>query len=337
MNSIDTNDPSPRELLEATCESAAVDFKAGLDVENKGEWLEVLKDILAMANSGGGVILFGLDDSANPTGTDIAPILDYDASRIGDKLRKYTGMNFGGFSLFPVSRGAAQLAGIRITASPAPIVFTADGQYNNAAGQERFAFRQGTVYFRHGAKSEPGTTEDLRAFVERELERIKNSWLTGIRQVVEAPPGAVVSVGLPFQARSEGTMDRVRLVADNDAVGVVLMDPNNTHPFRQKEVVAEVNRRLADGAQITAHDLLGIRRLYLIDSNRSFRYKPNTGCGQYSEAFVQWVVDQIRQTAEFLARLRACHHQWLLDQNARRATTLPACPAVALSVHRKTT
>ncbi len=319
MTATDTNDHLLRAALEATCETGAVDFKAGLDVDNKGEWLEVLKDIVAMANSGGGVILFGLDDFANPTGSDVAPILDYDGPRIGDKLRKYTGMNLGGFTLFPLKRGAAQLTGIRIIASPAPLVFTADGQYTNANGQERFAFRQGTAYFRHGAKSEPGTTDDLRGFVERELERVKAGWLSGIRQVVEAPPGAVVSVGLPIQAPSEGTIDRVRLVADSDAVGVVLMDPNKTHPYRQKDVVAEVNRRLTGGVQISAHDLLGIRRLYQTDSNRSYRYKPNTGCGQYSEAFIQWIVDQITQTAEFLAQLRARHHQWLIKQNRHKA------------------
>ncbi len=315
-----------RAQLDAVCESAAVDFKAGLDVDSKGEWLEVLKDIVAMANSGGGIILFGLDDSGNPTGTDVAPILDYDVSRISDKLRKHTGLNVGGITLLPVTRGAAQLASIRITASPAPIVFTTDGQYINATGQERFAFRQGSVYFRHGAKSEPGTTDDLRAFVERELDRVKKSWLSGIRQVVEAPAGAVVSVGLPIQAPSEGTIDRVRLVADADATGVVLMDPNKTHPYTLQEVVAEVNRRLANQAQISKYDLLGIRRLYQIDANKAYRYKPKTGSGQYSEAAIQWIVDQVTADPEFITKLRARHHEWVTQQHARRQQAAPPPP-----------
>ncbi len=327
MTATDTNDPSLRALLDATCETAAVDFKACLDVENKGEWLEVLKDFVAMANSGGGLILFGLDNSANPTGSNVAPILDYDVSRIGDKLRKYTGTNFGGFTLFPVSRVAAQLAGIRIAASPTPLVFTADGQYTNAVGQERFAFRQGVVYFRHGAKSEPGTTDDLRAFLERELERVKNSWLSGIRQVVEAPAGAVVSVGLPSQATPEGNADRVRLVADPEAVGVVLMDPNKTHPYTLRDVVAEVNRRLARGVQITVYDLLGIRRLYAIDSNKVYRYKPKTGSSQYSDALIQWIADQVNAASAFLATLRERHHEWVTQRNARRQKAAPAPPA----------
>ena len=46
--------------------------------------------------------------------------------------------------------------------------------------KQKTAFSAGTVYFRHGAKSEPGTSEDLRASLERELDRIRSSWLDGI-------------------------------------------------------------------------------------------------------------------------------------------------------------
>jgi hypothetical protein len=244
-------DPLLAKALEAVGETPDVDFKSSLDVDNKGQWLEVLKDLAAMANSGGGVILFGLDDSGNPTGSNVSPILNYDTARIGDKLCKYTKVHFGGFTLFPVQRGRIQIAGIRVSASTVPLVFTADGQYLNEYGQERFAFRQGTVYFRHGSKSEPGTSDDLRAFVEREVERVKASWLHGIRQVVEAPPGAVVSVGLPIQA---ATLARVRLVADANAPGVVLIDPNTTHPHRLREVVSEVNQRLGDGTHMALCD-----------------------------------------------------------------------------------
>ena len=303
--------------LEATCEDATIDFKAALDVENKGEWLEVIKDVVAMANSGGGVILFGLDDSCNPTGANVDAILAYDASRIGDKLRKYTGIPFGDFALLPAQRRTTELAAIRVCVSRTPLVFTADGQYVNEHGQERFAFRQGTVYFRHGAKSEPGTSTDLRAFVDRELERVRNSWLAGIRQVVEAPPGAVVTVGLACGAPAEGIAGRVRLVADPDATGVVLMDPNRTHPFRLKEVVSEVNQRLPDAVRVSSHDILGCRRLYQTDSNPSFRYKPNTGSGQYTEAFIVWIAELINQSPEFLPELRARHHLWVIDPDSR--------------------
>ncbi|KGC45144.1 AlbA family DNA-binding domain-containing protein [Burkholderia pseudomallei] len=38
-------------------EAADVDFKSALDVSATGEWHELIKDIAAFANSGGGYIL----------------------------------------------------------------------------------------------------------------------------------------------------------------------------------------------------------------------------------------------------------------------------------------
>jgi len=49
----------------------------------------------------------------------------------------------------------------------------------------RNVFSVGTVYFRHGAKSEPGTSDDLRQFLEREIEATRRTWLDGIAKVVE--------------------------------------------------------------------------------------------------------------------------------------------------------
>lgn len=41
--------------LKAKRESKHVDFKSSFDEESPGEWCELVKDIVAMANSGGGV------------------------------------------------------------------------------------------------------------------------------------------------------------------------------------------------------------------------------------------------------------------------------------------
>src|SRR5205085_2231032 len=48
--------------------------------------------------------------------------------------------------------------------------------------------------FRHGAKSEPGTSEDLRGALERELEHVKGFWLDGIGKVMAAPAGSTVQI-----------------------------------------------------------------------------------------------------------------------------------------------
>lgn len=83
-----------QKALSASTESAEIDFKRGLSVDKKSDWLEVIKDIVAMANSGGGVILFGIEDDGTPNGIDCAPIIAFDSARIGDKLFKLTKCHF---------------------------------------------------------------------------------------------------------------------------------------------------------------------------------------------------------------------------------------------------
>src|SRR4051812_20787972 len=100
--------------LQARAESTAVDFKRSFDPANKGEWIEVIKDIAAFANSGGGALLFAVDNEGNPTGFACRAILDFDTARIADKLRKYTGTNLGDLAVFKRERDGYSIAGLSV-------------------------------------------------------------------------------------------------------------------------------------------------------------------------------------------------------------------------------
>lgn len=47
--------------LSAKRESKHIEFKHSFDPTSMGEWCEVINDIVAIANSGGGIIVFGLE------------------------------------------------------------------------------------------------------------------------------------------------------------------------------------------------------------------------------------------------------------------------------------
>lgn len=59
------------ELLEkglaAKRESKFVEFKESFDPKDSGDWCEIAKDIVAIANTGGGIILIGLSNVGGPT------------------------------------------------------------------------------------------------------------------------------------------------------------------------------------------------------------------------------------------------------------------------------
>jgi hypothetical protein len=170
-------------IANAESETADLDFKSAFDPTSNGDWCELVKDIVAFANSGGGCIAFGVNNDGSPANGDLAPIRKVDPATVVDKIRKYTDQHFANFSFSAATRQDGDVVALIIQGVSMPIVFAATGNYD-IGGKQKNAFVQGTIYFRHGAKSEPGTTEDLRAALEREVDRVRSSWLDGIHKVV---------------------------------------------------------------------------------------------------------------------------------------------------------
>src|SRR6185312_11769044 len=106
--------------------------------------VELVRDIAALANSGGGVIVFdgvaGLDEEA-----------------VHEQLERYVEPDFEGFSVEPIARdgGRPSVAVVVEGARNTPLVFTRAGRSG-----EHVAFARGGLYFRHGAKSEAATGDD---------------------------------------------------------------------------------------------------------------------------------------------------------------------------------
>jgi hypothetical protein len=285
-------------------ETAEVDFKASFNPAASQDWCELIKDIVAMANSGGGVVVLGVNDDGTPASADLAPIHKLDPATIVDKIKKYTGQQYAGFSLLPGSRRGSPAFALAVSGSPMPIVFTSPGTYDVGGGKQKTAFSQGTVYFRHGAKSEPGNSDDLRAVLERELDRVRSSWLDGIAKVVTAPVGATVSV-VPDEVHLTGSESgtAVRLVNDDAAPAFKAMRTDLLYPYRQKELVKRVNDILGIPT-ITAHDVYCVRKAHGVDDQPNFFYKPQFSSPQYSDAFADWIVEQYRADAEFFQKAK---------------------------------
>ncbi|MBP9501473.1 MAG: hypothetical protein KBF17_04855 [Candidatus Promineofilum sp.] len=82
----------------------------------------------------------------------------------------------------------------------------------------------------------------------------------------------------------------LRLIDDPSAPAYYAVPIDVTHPFRQKEVVREVNSRLNGSKIINSHHILCIRRVYDIETNPTFCYKQNYATPRYSQAFVDWIL-----------------------------------------------
>lgn len=289
---------------EAEKESAELDFKAAFDTTAQQDWCEFIKDTIAMANSGGGMVVFGVNDDGAPATGDLEKVQTLDPATVVDKIEKYTDQHFANFSFCNGSRRGAPVIVLVVSSVSIPIVFTAPGTCEVGGGKQKTAFSKGTVYFRHGAKSEPGTSEDLRAALTRELDRIRSSWLDGITKVVTAPVGATISV-LPGEVQLSGAEGAtgVRLVNNEDAPAFKAIRTDLLYPYRQKELVARVNELLV-GPKISAHDVYCVRKAHGIDAQPNFFYRPQFSSPQYSEAFAEWMAGQYRDDADFFLKAR---------------------------------
>lgn len=181
------------------------------------------------------------------------------------------------------------------------MVFIQPGTYDIGNGKQKTAFGKGTIYFRHGAKSEPGNAKDLRECIDREIENIRKSWLGNIRKIVKAPHGYHVNILPPEVVESSiPTATPIRIVDDPTAPAYHKIEPDQTHPYRQKEIVQLVNQKLGGRKKITAYDIYCVRRIHSVDqSMSSFYYKSKFASPQYSDAFVYWLVEQYEKNRLF--------------------------------------
>ncbi len=303
--------PAHERALNATRESKTVDFKSRFDPGSEAECVEFVKDLVAMANSGGGVILIGIQDDASPSRADVSSVLALDPAHLTDKIFRYTGEHFSGFAIRDAIRDGSAIAIVEVRESEELLVFIHPGNYVSDNGKQKTAFSIGGVYFRHGAKSEPCTPSDLRRYIHDSISAERSRWMTGIRHVVEAPKGTEVAVIQRSRNDAEGKATRVRLTNDPDAPVFGRLNPDDTHPHRLSGVVELLNKRFAGRTKVNQHDILCVRQAQDIGekSHAEFVYKPKYDSMHYSDSFVQWLDGQQKKDPGFFQNARIASAQ----------------------------
>jgi hypothetical protein len=275
-------------VLKATGESGSIELKSSFDPNSKGEWFEILKDFIAIVNSGGGAIAIGLDDQGKPTGENVQAIAKYDPAKITDKIEAVTGIEFDDFEIHNVTKNGISVIIIIIGGSQVPIPFKRNGQYSvENKKYPEVAFRAGTVYFRHGAKSAPGTYSDFSKAINRRLEQIRQEWLSGVQKVVNAPEGSLVQVVRPeFRLSDSPEATPIRWVNDPSAPGYRFIDPNSSHPYRLIDALVEVLKGIGYEKDLNWYDIYAVRKSHKIEDRPDMFFGPKYGRPQYSRSFV---------------------------------------------------
>jgi hypothetical protein len=253
------------------------------------DWVELVRDVAALANAGGGVI--------------VVEGKEFDEEMLHEQLERYVEPEFEALEVHEISRPGGPATAIVVDGvAGGPLVFTESGRADDGV-----VFTRGAVFFRHGAKSEPARGEDVRDFIRHQLDDIREQWLRNIRAVMHAPGGAEIAVVETAERDEEGRPRLIRLTTDPGAPLYGQIDPDLSHPYRQKEVIAEVNKRLDSARSVNAFDVLSVRRVHGIteETRPEFVHVPKFGSPQYSDAFVDWLVEQDVREPEFYAAAKA--------------------------------
>jgi hypothetical protein len=295
----------------ASRESKHLEFKREFEVASGQAWCELIKDIVAIANSGGGIIIIGVANDGSNAAFDASLLLAHDTADIANRIARYTGNQLIDIEVMEIKRNGQDRAAIFVSDIDVPIVFTKPGTYDIGGGQQRTAFAQGTIYFRHGSKSEPGNRENLANWRDREIAKVRKSWLGGIRKVVKAEATETVTViSSPRSQIKGGEIVLAKVSSDQSAKMIVPGNAEEIWPHRQKDLIREVNKRLGKAARINSHDIFCIKRVYDILKKRpDFAYRSHhLAPPQYSSAFVEWIADEYRRDNRFFERIREeCH------------------------------
>lgn len=133
-------------------ESTNVDLKLSVDFDDPKWIVELVKDFVAIANSGGGSIFFGRDESSSPGVTKEAATR-LDGAEMSNRVNRYIAPTRASISHHhhPVDTDDKVVVELTIEAAGKyPYVFSRQGNYKGATAP---VFRECDLYVRHGAKS----------------------------------------------------------------------------------------------------------------------------------------------------------------------------------------
>jgi predicted HTH transcriptional regulator len=156
-----------RQWAEAeTSECETLDFEELFAADRPYDWVSIVKDIVAMANTSGGAIVFGCDTLGRLSPSYIDNVSAIDPATIVDKVFSYTGEQMGDILCEQVQRHDEKRPAWLVGKWSRIIVFKENGFDDPIhPSMDKCQFRQGQVYFRHGSKSEAATSSDIEAKV----------------------------------------------------------------------------------------------------------------------------------------------------------------------------
>lgn len=194
VNYLKSEDPLSREaidlLLEYGEEDLYLDYKETIEKTNDKEWIELTKDIMAFANSYGGYIVFGVQDSTfNLKGLnqDSAAIVK-NTDMIQQKTNRYIEPEILNLrSKEHIKEGKIFVVLFIPESAGKTHVVSKDAVAKYLSGDKKLILHKGAIYVRRSAGNHLCDSRDLDELISKRIKYFKKDLLNNISKVIEAP------------------------------------------------------------------------------------------------------------------------------------------------------
>ena len=176
-------------------ESKNSDLKTSFDLNSEEAKIDLIKNLVAFANAGGGSITFGRDET-NIYGIDDVTIQALDSARVNDMLSKFISpAQLDVSHEIEKTEGNKLLFTLIVPRSEIPLVMARQGTWKGFdSKKDKPVFAKGDIWTRHGTKTERVTYEDIRECILSHRTDEKESVLDRITTLVNLPDGASIEV-----------------------------------------------------------------------------------------------------------------------------------------------
>jgi hypothetical protein len=272
-----------------------------LDGSSDHDWSELIRDLIALANSGGGQIAVH-DDSGILT-----------AAAIMKRLLQVTDANFSDIEVLHAETADRADKSVRVGPAIFPIGISSAIHRENATitDPRETILQPGAFYVWRDGRGVPGTSADMREFIERLARRLSRRSLRRIRRLLTRP---IELLDKPKRkpatvARSAGeNLKPVRIVTDPDAPALQPQDVDRLYPWRQKDLMRELNKRLGR-RMLNSYDIQAVRRQHRLDDRPDFVFNLPGAGRRYSPAVADWIMSKYAGDSEFFRKARAADHE----------------------------
>ena len=186
-------------------ESKDSDYKLSYDPADGRAKLDLAKNLVAMANSGGGRIIIGRDEIKSP-GISKQTAAELDSAKVADAVGNCVtpAQVHLSHSLEKLPNGKL-VTSIEIEAAEIPLVMAKDGVWKGSdPNTDKPLFLRGDIWVRHSSKTERISYEDVRAWIARARRAEKEQILDRITTLASLPEGASIEIvspsGLPIDS-----------------------------------------------------------------------------------------------------------------------------------------